>query len=247
MPIPITSTGELIDPSSGQFDYRLTVYANNRELTPDDLQDHIEYLLEGGQAEIVAQVGQLYTLSYGNPAAAQYIYEPQLVEATSGNSIYDLLGQLTTSQFKITGDYNKFPYTFKVKDGVISDNFQLSKQFYMDYTSAKDYQLYQKVDNSLVELLVFNNVFAEQNYSDIRAITIQATDSNIYVQYETSSYLELGSDLREYLTDNYNNAMITLWYGGDTTSWDETNKYDQVFVTTNSKIRRYQYFPQMSI
>ena len=242
MPIPITSTGELIDPSSGQFDYRLTVYANNRELTPDDLQDHIEYLLEGGQAEIVAQVGQLYTLSYGNPAAAQYFYSPQLVEATSGNSIYDLLGQLTTSQFKITGDYNKFPYTFKVKDGAISDNFQLSKQFYMDYTSEKDYQLYQKVDSSLVELPVFNNVFAEQNYSDIRAITIQATDSNIYVQYETSSYLELGSDLREYLTQNYNNAMITLWYSGDTTSWDSENKYDQVFVTTNSKNKKILVF-----
>ena len=241
--IPITSTGEIIDPSTtNQFDYKLTVYANDRELTPDDLQDHIEYLLEGGQAEIVAQVGQLYTLSYGNPAAAQYFYSPQLVEATSGNSIYDLLGQLTTRQFKITGDYNKFPYTFKVKDGAISDNLQLSKQFYMDYTSEKDYQLYQKVDNSLVELPVFNNVFAEQNYSDIRAITIQATDSNIYVQYETSQYLDLGSDLREYLTKNYNNAMITLWYSGDTTSWDDTNKYDQVFVTTNSDNKKILIF-----
>lgn len=241
--ISITSTGELIDPSSGQFDYRLTVYANNRELTSDDLQDHIEYLLEGGQAEIVAQVGQLYTLNYGNPAAAQYIYEPQLVEATSGNSIYDLLGQLTTSQFKITGDYNKFPYTFKVKDGTISDNFQFSKQFYMDYTSEKDYQLYQKVDSSLVELPVFNNVFVEQNYTDIYKITVNATDSNIYVQYGTSSQqLKLGSDLREYLTQNYNNAMITLWYSGDTTSWDNTNKYDQVFVTTNSKNKKILVF-----
>lgn len=243
MPISITSTGELIDPSSGQFDYRLTVYANNRELTPDDLQDHIEYLLEGGQAEIVAQVGQLYTLNYGNPAAAQYFYSPQLVEATSGNSIYDLLGQLTTRQFKITGDYNKFPYTFKVRDGAISDNFQFSKQFYMDYTSEKDYQLYQKVDNSLVELPVFNNVFAEQNYTDIYKITVNATDSNIYVQYETSSQqLRLDSDLREYLTKNYNNAMITLWYSGDTTSQDNTNKYDQVFVTTNSKNKKILVF-----
>lgn len=241
--IPITSTGEIIDPSTtNQFDYKLTVYADNRELTPDDLQDHMEYLLEGGQAEIVAQVGKLYTLSYGNPAGGQYFYEPQLVEATSGNSIYDLLSQLTTSTFKISGDQTRFPYTFKVKDGTASDNFDLSKQFYMDYTSSKDYQLYQRVDSDSVELPVFNNVFVEQNYTDAYQVTVKASDDNIYVQYKTSQYLPLGSNLREYLTSNYDNAMVTLWYSGDTTSWDSENKYDQVFVTTTSKGKKILVF-----
>lgn len=241
--ISITSTGEIINPSTtNQFDYKLTVYANNRELTPDDLQDHMEYLLEGGQAEIVAQVGKLYTLSYGNPAGGQYFYEPQLVEATSGNSIYGLLNQLTTSAFKISGDQTRFPYTFKVKDGTVSDNFDLSKQFYMDYTSPKDYQLYQKVDSDSVELPVFNNVFVEQNYTDVRQVTVKASDDNIYVQYKTSQYLPLGSNLREYLTSNYDNAMVTLWYSGDTTSWDSENKYDQVFVATISEDKKILVF-----